>query len=178
MKKSISLILLLAVAALCNAQRKTGPALKETPVPQKNISKLLPKLADIIVSSLSITKEGSQYYANYTFKNIGNAPVKKGWLYAQGYINNTSQPCGGSSTTVLIPEKDESLNPGESINGKLIINPTGLTIGSTYTYILSAMNAKKNNEGTPYEEWVCENYNFQESNIENNLKTATFILQL
>lgn len=178
MKKSLSLILFLAIAVLCNAQRKTGPAMKETPVPQKNISKLLPKLPDIIVSNLSISKVGAYYYANYTLKNIGNAPVKKGWLSAQGYINNTKQPCGGSETTSLIPEKDEWLNPGGSINGKLIINPNGLTIGSTYTYILSAMNAKKNNEGTPYEEWICENYTFQESNIENNLKTATFILQL
>lgn len=179
------LSLLIATSLAGNAQRTKSdslanktPAINKSILPSKSISKAVPKQPDIIVTALSISRQGSVYYASYTLKNAGTAAVKKGWLSAQGYINSRQHPCGGSVTTVMVPEKDELLNPGESISGKLPISLNGLTIGSTYTYILSAMNAGKVDAGTPYERWVCENHLFQESNIENNLKQATFVLQL
>ena len=154
------------------------PAFIQTTVPVKNVSKVIPSYIDIVVSALSIQKTGTGYFANYTLKNIGTAPVKKGWLHVQGYINSTAGACGGGSVAKTIAEQEELLNPGESVSGSQKIALNGLTVGSSYLYIFSAMQAIQLDEGKPTEKWVSSNNKFVESDITNNQKRINFILQL
>ncbi|MFY7840860.1 MAG: hypothetical protein ACOVP7_11325 [Lacibacter sp.] len=185
MKKIISFLLFFVSVALVHAQKRISdsatnklPVLIQTNAPVKNASKVIPTYPDIIVTALTIQKNGIGYYANYTLKNTGNAPVKKGWLHVQGYINTTAGACGGSGVVSSIAEKEQLLNPGESISGTQKISLAGLTVGNTYTYIFSAMQAIKLDEGKPTEKWVSSNNKFEESDITNNQKRINFVLQL
>lgn len=185
MKKIALLLIIIVQATFVQAQirkydttNNKQPLIIQTNTPVKNISKVIPTYIDIIVSDLSIQKNGTGYFANYTLKNIGTAPVKKGWLYVQGYINTTAAACGGSVVVGTIVEQGQMLNPGQSISGSLKISLNGLTVGSTYLYIFSAMQAIQLDEGKPTERWVSSNNKFVESDITNNQKRMNFTLQL
>ncbi len=89
MEKVIPALLLIVFMNSAAAQKRLDtsvkkiPALQKTTMPVKNASKVIPKYPDIIITSLQVQKGGvSGFYATFTLKNIGNAPVKKdGFLF-------------------------------------------------------------------------------------------------
>ncbi len=178
MKKLLLILLIALNVASVSAQKKPVNSNAKQPVLVKKISPVIkqPKYPDMIVTALSVQKNNLGYVVNYTLKNAGNAPVKKGLLSLQGYINTTNNPCGGGKLPIPLSAQEELLNPGESISGQEHIS-YNLSNGQSYMYILSVMGAMKVAAGTPNEKWVCSINSFQESDITNNQAQISFVAQ-
>ncbi|MFT3979283.1 MAG: hypothetical protein QM687_02360 [Ferruginibacter sp.] len=121
-------------------------------------------LPDVIVTDINFAPNtGNTYLVNYTLKNTGTAPVKKGLLSVQSYISGGA--AGGAKTTTLGSEINQLLNPGESITSKHTFSTTGLVPNTPYPFML-CVNGMKVNAGTSSEAWVGQQ--FSELNYANN----------
>lgn len=179
MKKLLLILLIASNVASVSAQKKTVNSDTKQPVLIKKNTPVVKQQTypDMIVTALNVQKDNLLgYVVNYTLKNAGNAPVKKGLLSLQGYINTTNNPCGGGKLPIPLSVQEELLNPGESISGQEYIS-YNLSNRQSYTYILSIMGAMKVAVGTPNEKWVCSINNFQESDITNNQAQISFVAQ-
>lgn len=153
------------------------PASTTTQTPNQPITATNPTptptaLPDMVITNISFSPNTSNTYAvNYSLKNVGTAPVKKGLLSVQGYINGA--PAGGGNSTSLTSEINQLLNPGESMSSRNTFSTNGIIVGNAYTFEL-CVNGMKSNVGTASETWVGQE--FSELNFTNNVIQSSFTI--
>lgn len=176
MKKIAFIAFFLTGVMAADAQIGTAPVsgMKKPATQPVKVNTMPPAnpLPDIIITNISfVPNTANTYFVNYILKNVGVAPVKKGLLSVQSYINGN--PSGGGKCFSQATEINQSLNSGESVNSKNTFSITGLTAGQNYTFEL-AVNGMKANAGTASQTWVGQQ--FAESNFTNNSIQSTFTI--
>ena len=108
-----------------------------------------PALPDIIITQIAFAPNSSNTYAvQYTLKNVGTSPVKKGLLSVQSYINGGA--AGGSKSFTLVSEANQLVNPGESVSSSSTFSTSGIIPGNTYNFSMN-VNGGQINTGTSSE---------------------------
>lgn len=131
-----------------------------------------PVLPDLIITNVTFAPNSSNTYTvNYTLKNIGNAPVKKGLLAVQSYING--HEAGGGKAFTMLSEANQLVNPGETVSSSSTFGTNGIIPGNTNNFSIN-VNGVKINSGTSSEKWVGQQ--FEELNYANNAFQSNFVI--